>query len=450
MLGRRQRDWVMTIAVAGSLVGFAAGQVTTAPPVGASSPPPAATTLLPPGATAGATSVQQFGATGAGTGDDTAAFVAAMAAALASPARYQDGPAGAPQAVVYVPPGTYRLFDLAMPSNVRLEVDAGAVLEQAPYPSSPLPPKTALIVWDAPIDGPALTNVSIVGVGTGSPDVKSLAQPVPDGWDVTGSFTFDLDPATTGADPYIRGIDMVNVDGFLVQNLFAIQNNTAPVPGAASTLPTSRRPVMTLRSSNLSPIGGPFYDPHDGAIRNVYEVGAPRGFGPDQVNSGHNLSFEHLYSRGGTTLRLETDNAHARFGGEIAGLTADDITGVDCNRAVSFAPHDQINRDVHVTNVVAIACYQGLNESIDEQIPITRRGAFLDSSVTTVSVSAGDDAQTPTTQGWAYEPSYQAYGRDGRATWAVLVTGATCTHPFTQRPDRILTPAGFMRPYCSP
>jgi hypothetical protein len=63
--------------------------------------------------------VKDFGATGNGTSDDTAAFERAMAQA----ARL----GGA----VYVPaPGNYRIFSVTPPSNTRLQVQAGATLKK--------------------------------------------------------------------------------------------------------------------------------------------------------------------------------------------------------------------------------------------------------------------------------------------------------------------------------
>ena len=42
---------------------------------------------------------------------------------------YAQGPSGQPQAVVSVPAGTYRIAGVTFPSNLRMEVDAGATLE---------------------------------------------------------------------------------------------------------------------------------------------------------------------------------------------------------------------------------------------------------------------------------------------------------------------------------
>jgi polygalacturonase len=74
-------------------------------------------TTQPP--TGGTTfNVRDFGATGNGTSNDTAAFERAMAQAA------QVG------GVVYVPaPGNYRIANVTPPSNTRLQVQAGASLK---------------------------------------------------------------------------------------------------------------------------------------------------------------------------------------------------------------------------------------------------------------------------------------------------------------------------------
>src|SRR5581483_11453125 len=118
-------------------------------------------------------------------------------AALASGVRYPSGPTGDPQAVVYVPAGTYRLVGLRFRSNVRMEVSSGAVLEQAggryakPKNSPP-----ALIVWDSGVAAP-LRNVTLIGIADAAEPAagpKSLAVPVFPGWSLGSDFTFDLDP----------------------------------------------------------------------------------------------------------------------------------------------------------------------------------------------------------------------------------------------------------------
>ena len=378
--GTLLRHFIVLIIVL-SLAGL--GSVAIEGAAAAAGPPTTAITGTAP--TSGAVTVRDFGALGSGSGDDTAAFAAAIAAASGPNAvRYPAGPTGASQGVVYVPAGTYRLLNLTFKSNIRMEVDAGAVLQQAGgrHAGAPpgYPPAPAIVLWDGPPGAP-LGNVSLVGVGASRGGVKSTASPGVAGWSADNDFTFNLDPQATDANDLVSGLMAINVDGFLVANVFSIQNDflpsTAPTTDAG-WWPSSRKAALGLRARTDTPLNGPFYDPHNGTIANWLNIRSPRGFGPNQVNSGHNLTFSHIYSQGGTALRFETDTSNQKkFGSEVRSVTADDIAGVNCNRAVSFAPHFQDNFDVHVSNVQAMACYQGIVESIDEGIPVARRGSFV-------------------------------------------------------------------------
>ncbi|MGI9023025.1 MAG: fibronectin type III domain-containing protein [Acidimicrobiales bacterium] len=417
-----------------------------------------------PGAepTPGAVSVRDHGADGLGTEDDTAAFAAAMAAAGNGSVRYP-GPTGAAQGVVYVPPGIYRLLNLTFPANLRMEVDAGAVLQQAGGRSAVSPPEysspgPALVFWDGPPGAP-LRNVSLVGVGTATGGAKSLADPVPEGWSVEHDFMFNLDPQVTNANNLVSGLMAMNVDGFLVANVFSVQNDSRPATTPTTNAdwwPGSRKAALGLRARSDSPVDrSAFYDPHNGTITNWYNVGSPRGYGPNQVNSGHNLTIDHVYSRGGTALRLETDNSNqVKFGSELRSVIATDIVGENCNRAVAFAPHFQTNHDVHVTGVRARACYQGVVEAVDKEIAPARRGAFLVSTIADVVVTGGPGAQIPIPDGtgrWKSGTSSQAFARDGLDPWAVTYgrAGLACSGRFQWPSDPIMTTEGLLQPACS-
>ena len=159
--------------------------------------------------------------------DDTRAFEKAMAAAVSSKVRFARGPLG-PQAVVAVPPGTYRLWGLRFRNNIRLEVAAGAVLEPTKNSTAGSHPGDAwaLIVWDGP---PArrLTNVSIVGVGTKMHVANRFTAHVETGWDLSHSFVFDLDPNRTGGSNILGAMQLFNVRGFLIENVLSVQNGSA-------------------------------------------------------------------------------------------------------------------------------------------------------------------------------------------------------------------------------
>lgn len=384
--------------------------------------------------------------------DETDAFRAAMDEALRGAYRRPNGPSGQPQAVVYVPPGIHRILRLTFPDNVRLEVDAGAVLEQAGGRNAPGGKSRYLIVWDGKDAATPLRNVSLVGVGENNGGPKTQAEPVASGWNIANAFTMDLDPATTDSNEKVAGIEMLNVDGFLVQNLFSIQNASAPTTG----WPTSAKAVMVLRPRDDSPLQAPFAQPHNGTVLHHYNIGSPRGYGPNQIGAGDGLRISGVFSQGGTALRLETDATKKKaFGGEIRGLRADTIEAVDCNRAVSFAPHAQDNYDVAVRGVVARGCSQGVIESDDEKLGKAIRGGFFDSTISDVTVTSGTAAQNPAKAGggskgaWALGPSQSAFARDETAKWSVAYSNAHCSGSFAQRSDRITLDGAVQAPSCA-
>ena len=468
MVGRRTIAW-SAVAVVSVALGFAIAAVHTTSkhetaPVG---PVPTAPSVLALGsaaplrpsatqqqATPGATSVRRYGASGRGDRNDTRAFEAAMAAARSSNVRFAQGPLG-PQAVVAVPPGTYRLWGLRFRNGVRLEVAAGAVLEptkNSTAGSNPGDPR-ALIVWNGPPARP-LTNVSIVGVGKNLHVAKGRTARVEPGWDLSHSFVFDLDASRTGGSNILGAMQLYNVRGFLIENVFSVQNGSADsgVGPHGYASPTSSRAVITLEPNSESPKSGPFYDPQNGVIMNHYNIGGPPGYGPNQVTSAHNVTFDRIFSSGGTVLRLETDATLGKpFGGEIRGLVARHIVGVNCNRAVAFEPHAQRNRDVHVFDVVARSCQQGVIESKDESLPSDERGNFTDSSVSGVRVIAGMGAQLPASGvagTWPVGRSLQPFARDQGTAWIVAYTNVRCAGQFTKRSDPIDINGAFAVPAC--
>jgi hypothetical protein len=426
----------------------------------ATGPAPAATAATTgSSATPGATNVLAYGADKSGTADSTAAFLRAEDAAVASTVRYDAGPTGSPQAVVYVPPGTYRLLRLRFRSNVRMEVSSGAVLEQAGGRYADASSGPALMVWDGTAGAP-LTNVTLIGIGDSTAGPKALAAPLYPGWTVDTDFTFNLDPAATGSSDLVNGVQMLNVDGFLIQNVFSIENDSQPVTKATTDdgwWPQSRKAALSLATRSDSPLGGPtFYDPHNGTIANWYNVHAPKGFGANQVNGGHNVTFSHIFSRGGSAMRFETDASQGKhFGAEIRGVTAYDIAGQDCNRTVIFAPHAQWNYDVHVTHVQSNDCGQGVEESIDDTNKFPP-GGFVNSTVADVQVTAGTHAQlgSPGTNGvWTIGPSDRAFAKDSYASggWAVVYTANTfgCAGKFTSKPNPVVTTVGLVKAVCT-
>ena len=379
--------------------------------------------------------------------DDTAAFTSAMDVARSrGPRCYPAGPSGAPQAVVYVPPGTYRVVGLRFPSNLRLEVDAAATLQLPPNrmpDNRRLYAATPMIEWDTKQDGlPALTNVTVTGVGRANTRVKSAA--AAEGGTPLASFrlenyfTMNLDPRTTGSTNYNPGLDLGNVRWFRIANVMSLQNATNQRAGSRITpWPTSARAVIQVHARTDSPLRGPFIQPTDGLVTNHVDIDAPRGFGANQINAATRVEFRNVFSLGGTALRFETDGSmladgRADRGSEVDRVTASNIVGENCNRAVSLAPHAQVNGVVAVHGVWAYACNQAVVASADDGLPAARRGSFASPVVDGVRVQGGTPAQIDsTTMLWAVGLSRHPIHVDALVTWQPRITVVATSGQFT-------------------
>ena len=189
--------------------------------------------------------------------------------------------------------------------------------------------------------------------------------------------------------------------------------------------PTSARPVLVLHADKNSPVDGPFVQPQDGVVMNHVNVNAPRGYGPNQINAVTRVAFQHIYSYGGTALRIETDGSlgaggYPDRGASVDSLTATQIVGVDCNRAVSLSPHGQDNGAVKIAGVWAYSCNQAVVAQADTKL--THQGSFAHAVVSNVRVQSGDDAQLDsTTTLWTLGQSYMPYYIDPAAYWNPVI-----------------------------
>jgi len=222
---------------------------------------------------------------------------------------------------------------------------------------------------------------------SGKPTSVFATPPGFPGWNPNQYFTIDLSTSTD--DVHTAGLVAQNVQNFLIANVFSQQLN--PDPTNAQTNPSdSQRAVLELKDAPTlaNPTPPPWADPQNGTVANWYNLDSPAGYGPNQVNGGHNLWITNIFSDGGTPLRFETDasgDAKPPYPGELHGVTATYIAGENCNRVVSFTPHNQVNSDVNVANVFAQDCYEGVVESVES----IDHGAFLSSSITNVAVTGG-------------------------------------------------------------
>ena len=171
-----------------------------------------------------AVNVLDFGAQPDGGGDSSQAFTQALSAA-SHRAAGPPGPSGEPQGIVEVPAGTYRLENVVFPSNVRMEVDAGAVIEVVEGGDG------RRSLWQN-----GVTNVSLVGVGSspaGKPDAAG-------GWDVDGVVHFRPRPRPRRHRARARGLSVLWAKDFLVQNVVIRQGSSCPSCGTSARTRTAR------------------------------------------------------------------------------------------------------------------------------------------------------------------------------------------------------------------
>jgi hypothetical protein len=285
--------------------------------------------------------VKDFGATGNGTSNDTAAFESAMANAGAGE-------------VVYVPaPGTYRIANVNIPSDTFVKVQAGAVLKKYGTNAGPL------FRAQGPNDTTFAKNIYIEGD--------------------RGTFTMDLNDA--GADT--AAVRFSNVDGFSLKNAVCIQNN-----GNQEMLPpTSYKPCLSFLSTNTTPTNGIYNAPRNGVLDNVHSKRSPYGFGLTQFNGGYNIRLTNISSEGGVPLRLESFKGSAT---PMDKIVADGVTCKNGHDALHMNPHGTDHGTITVRNVTVDSCESALSIKKDN----TLGGSYAsDSSISNVTVIPGNTAQ---------------------------------------------------------
>jgi hypothetical protein len=357
----------------------------------------ASTVPIPP--TSGAVSVRSFGAVAGDSGDDTRAFQNAIAAASANRFR-AGGPDGSPQGVVSVPAGTYRICAVQVKSNVRVEVDAGAVLLLGA--SGCANPSVFLLAG-------GVRNFSVVGVGS-STAAKPLAV---DGRDLSHSFTINLNPAVTGATVQQKAISVRWVSDALLENVVTVQNDSRTADGKETSL-TSKSPAMTFYGEPGSTAAAPRL-PQRVRVDNVYNVRSPVSYGAVQMSACVDCDLLHVFSEGGVALRLETDAEEAyyirtgkHYYSTVSNVRADDIHGYNGRQAMTFSPHSQVNGTVTATHVLSNSTYSAVRLANVKTSGLPLGSFSNDSSVTGVAVRPGLLAQIQFTGGWTTGSSWRA------------------------------------------
>jgi hypothetical protein len=348
---------------------------------------PATSTLTP---LETVTNVRDFGATGNGTSNDTAAFESAMAEA----ARVGG--------VVYVPaPGNYRIASVTPPNNTHLEVQAGAVLKKYGTKSGPL------FNIAGPNDTTFANNIHIEGVD--------------------GTFTMDLNDAGQET----AGIRYRNVRNFSLRNMVCIQNNDNPSQGA----PSSRRPCLAFLPTTMTPTNGVYNHPIDGEFSNVHSKKSPYGWGLTQFSGGENLRFFDISSEGGVPLRLEIYRANFT---PIDNIVADGVRCTNGHNAVHMNPHGATHGTVTIQDVVANSCESALSLKQDSDLG----GSFAsDSTISGVTVIPGnqaqlrDDAITGDVGAWIIGPSKWCIDKDDPLDYTIGLSNVDCGGLSYRHPD---------------
>ncbi len=289
--------------------------------------------------------VKSYGAAGDGTTDDSAAFKSAVQAAS------QNGGGN-----VYVPaPGTYRIADVRLLSNVTVQIEAGAVIQKAPSTGW-----NDIFHLAGPNDTTFGTNQHIEGVN--------------------GNFVLDMSNSpSTGT----NGIFIRNVKNFSVKHMDCIQNNSNQL----MLSPTSRAPCLMFRGTPAGPVNGVYNHPNGGELVDLHSYNSPFGFGLTQVTTGENLTFRNISSDGGVALRVETDGNN-RY--TVDNLVADGVTCTNGHAPVHLVPWGQNNGKLTITNVRSNGCEEGLS------VLGTTGGFSSASTISGVDVVAGPNAQLRT------------------------------------------------------
>ena len=330
--------------------------------------------------------VSSYGAKGDGSSNDTAAFAKAISAASSAGSTARPG-------VVYVPKATYMLANVNLRSNVTVNVEAGTTMKLAAGATG----NSAIFYLGNYTSGEAswIDNVTVTGVN--------------------GSYTMDVARSTA---PRGHGFTVKNVRHFEISNVQGMLSNSA----TSGLPPSSQAAFITFHSTSASRIGATLYHPVDGLIRNVSVTNAPYGYGTTQVTAGEALDFENISSTGGIALRMETDgNSDV-----LDGVVAHGITCRNGHAAVSFSPHDQNNGQVHVYDVNAVSCSEGVRVAGN---PSTGDGGtFANATVTGATIVHGLFAQNPTGAlgAWRIGASDACLSISSTAAYKVTMSGVAC------------------------
>lgn len=351
-----------------------------------------------------------------------------------------------PQAVVRVDPGVFMLYNVRMQSNVRLEINAGALI---------IPPdQDNTLVFngsdDSSLGGNSGTTyihdftVTAWGRSSTFPDTGGrvrnkhmrYAFTFPDGTvpDLDSRFVFDFNPTrypiaapNPGDGPRFSGVKLRQAKRFLVSKFLELASvgnpGYAPDGGGqgSNTYPSTPGNGFSAQPATGQPMTEAAVQPRNGTIRHLHCENCTRGYGIMEIHAGVDLDYKYISTRGGIAVRWESAQ-----GGQSTRQTASQIVAFDGNAAVLFSNHGFPQRDLHADHVVAHGMDDGIRTFGDD-------GMAQGNRVDGVDVYDGDRAQVLITRNggddfWWYGPAEYAFYLSADGT---TVTNARCRGNFT-------------------
>lgn len=222
--------------------------------------------------------------------------------------------------------GHYAINEIWLKSNVHLEIDSKAVFrpflskKTAKHGDRKKSKKSYVLFNLSSLTTKALQNVSIKGIN--------------------GNFTVDISQVP---EQFNRVFMLKNVENFLIENVDIKDQH-------------SKFSAFVLNGETIK---GYVYSPRFGVIRNANLYQADYGYGLVQMQLGDKILFDNLYSKGGTTLRLETHTKNlydpTRFS-PVNNVIARNIRCENGNSAFMASPHYVKNGKFEADSIQAHNC----------------------------------------------------------------------------------------------
>ena len=323
--------------------------------------------------------VTDYGATSGDGSNDTSAFEKALQDAA------QEG------ADTYVPSGAFRLANVRIPTDTNLAIESTATIKKYGTNNGPV------FTMQGVANTSFVQNIHVYGVN--------------------GKFTLDLRDAPQDT----TGFRLRSVKNFSIKNMDEIGRDNDP-SGAVDPNGSILKPVISFLPMDRTPLNGEYEHPHNGVIENITATHQAYGWGLSQLTGAEDVHFQDIRSTGGVALRLENFENNSTT---IDDVTADDVTCISGHNAVNMNPHNAVNGDVHITDVTADSCWQGINLADDPAFP--NAGFDAASTIDRATVIAGNTAQVPVSRdGWTAAPSEWCVDSDPDLVYSVHITNLSC------------------------